>query len=113
MWKDALGRDIKVGDYVCYSAMLSQSCKMKFGKVTELKSRPNRWTHVDERPELPTLRVKTALDSHYWEKGTYKFHEGAWHLQADGKPITIDKLENVVVLRREDMPQAALELLDG
>ena len=107
-WKDALGRDITVGDFVCYSAMLSQSCKMKFGKVTKLATRKG-WYGSGE--EVPTLRVKTALDSHFWEKGTHKFNDGAWHLQNDGKPITIDKLENVVVIQPEMLPQAALDIL--
>lgn len=107
MHRDSTGREIRVGDYICYSAMRSQSCKLKFGKVL---ATPVRKPFYSDK-EVPTLRVSTAMESHHWKNG--KFIENEWHLQKDGKSVTLDKLENVLVIPASILPAPLLTLLEG
>jgi hypothetical protein len=83
-YKDIVGKEIQVEDFIIYAALWDRSATLKFGIVTQLSQRENG---------DPTIKVITV-------DRTYK---GVWGLQNNGRPITLGFLDRLMVLNEIDV----------
>ncbi len=98
---DVTKRQIKPGDFVVYTSTQGRSAVLKFGRVTQLAERDGAYVGKEERTKFPTLRLVTV--SRHWSQG--------WRLQKNGGEVTVDRLEQVMVITHEQVPVEARPLL--
>lgn len=98
---DALGRDIKLGDYIVYAAY-RQTVSLKFGRVMGFNAN-NKYR--------PGIMVKTVSDEWYFnEKRDWT---DGWHVQNLGRPVFIDQPAHVMIVNLDQLTDGVKELLDG
>ena len=96
-WVDRTGREIHPTDLIAYAASQGDSPTLKFGRVQKLKESKPRWKGDEEtHPKLGILSIEFGYD---WNSGS---REVCWHLQNNGKEVTITPDKVIVV------PTAAL-----
>lgn len=93
--KDIFGKDIQVGDYICYSAMDGQSPAMRVAKVVELKGRAG-WN----KEVTPTILVIAA--ENYFSDGPRPM----------SKKITLGFLNRLVVVPKSSISQEWLDAIE-
>lgn len=106
-YKDLAGNDIRVGDYVVYSALWDRSAVLKFGKVERLAEREANWYR--KKPEA-TIRVRTVDRHTEWRDG--KPLKEYWMLQKQGQETTLGFLNRMLVIGSEHVPPDALRVLN-
>jgi len=100
LYKDKLGQDIKVGDYIAYGAALGRCSTIHLGRVLELtQSKVTEWHH--DKP-TPKLKVR-ACTNHSWDETR--------GMQLLSKPVSLGFFERLVVLHPDTVPQNIKELL--
>lgn len=107
-YKDLAGQEIKVGDFVVYTALWSRSAVMKYGKVVELGIRKDKYD--ENKPGEPTLKIISA-DRGFIFNPLTKDHDNAWIIQAQGKKITLGFLDRTLVISPAQMPKEVYQLL--
>jgi hypothetical protein len=68
-YRDIVGRDLSVGDAVCYATSEADMSRMRVGRIDELKRRKPRYEGAEEGP--PTLII-TALGDRSFDNGFYR-----------------------------------------
>ncbi len=101
MHKDIAGEEIKVGDFIVYTALAGRSAVMRFGRVVDLKERDA--SLYGPKDKIPTLRVITAEAS--WSQ------KGRWNLQKKGGVVTLGFLDRLLVVNGDVLPRGAWEVL--
>lgn len=118
---DARGKEIKIGDFFCYTAAAGRSAVMKFGKVTGIKE------HTEEQPckvqaitvdlwpadGLHEERIKNRQEIEWVKKeiAEGRYLADRFELQNNGKPITIGMTGRIMVLPPSLLPDKAYEIL--
>lgn len=99
--RDIAGNQIKLDDFVLYATTQGHSSTLKFGRVSRLADRPSAYVVNSPGKMFPTLRLITV--SRHWN--------GTWHLQKNGREVTVDRLEQVMIVPRASVPPDVLALL--
>lgn len=104
---DIAGDPIEVGDYIVYAALWSRSATLKYGRVVKLVEKKDEYSNkVSHKAQV------VSVDRSWDDK---------WELQGGGwskKPIekyqvqTLGFLDRMLVVRKEQVPDEARELLD-
>lgn len=70
MIKDFLGKEINVGDYICYPTTQSSSITMNIGQVIEIVNREVYYNHFVEVPKVRWVRDNSRNQewSQKWRK---------------------------------------------
>lgn len=94
---DVTGKELKLGDLICFAATYGQSSVLKFGVITSLRYQDSRWRqNVDPPPAISVISAE-------------KNYKG-YVIQANGKPHSVD-LHKVIVLTEDNIPTDAVTLL--
>jgi hypothetical protein len=100
---DKSGREIKLGDLIVYSAALGRSAILQYGKILNIKFKPDRVHNPSTRDwedaESPRYRVQ----------GVYTTWDGVAALNQQGTLLFSDR---ILVIQRDQIPNAELNLLD-
>lgn len=108
-YKDMLGNDIKVGDYIVYAALNYRTAEMRGAKVVELKVIEQRRWNEQARTYDPFLEGKLSV---------YAAELGFIDNSGRGpRPMTrkasVSHLKNVLVVPRTNFTQDWLDAIDG
>lgn len=96
------GQPIKPGALIIYPAQEGHRCVLKFAIVTRLE-RNEKWS-----VKRPTLRVISTTENGY-VRGRGFVEE--WTLYRDGKEITLQYPDRVMMVDKDEVPVRARELL--
>ena len=96
---DIRGTYIVPGDFIVYAALMGRSPVLKYGIVTRLAERDQKWSVAN--PVIPVLKVITA-DYGY---------RGEWGLQKKGAEITLGFVNRIFVVRGIDVPGEVEDML--
>jgi hypothetical protein len=104
-YKDLVGQEIKVGDYVAYAAAWDRSAVLHIGRVrqlTETKEKVYDY-HRESSKHHPKVRVRSAEPRRWGEE--------KWRAQM--KDVSLGFFDRLIVLDPRTLPQELLDLLDG
>jgi hypothetical protein len=95
-YKDMMGKEIVVGDYIVYAGLWSRSAMLKIGKVVALKQRKESYPEKT----IPTLQVKGV--------------ELGWNnnLRPNSKISTLAFLDRLMVIPKEFVNQEFLNAIE-
>ena len=100
--KDKLGTVINPGDYIVYGHLLNCSAALKIGKVLDIKERQASWQSEPDGVSIIVWGVEDGFSSpNYSRDPKLQLKKGALQFP-----------ERVIVLKREDVPEVYLNLLD-
>lgn len=93
---DLADNEVKIGNFVAYAASLGRCPILKYGIVTRLEVRDNRYDYMGPK-QVPTLRVLTVeKDDHFTQGG--KFVDRRWMLQKKGGEMALGFLDRLIVV---------------
>jgi len=107
-YKDLANKEIKVGDFIIYSALCCRSSVLKYGRVVELGIRKD--TYDEKNLGWPTLKVISADRMNYWNREKEE-DESKWEIQANGRIITLGFVNRCLVIPIECVPVEVQNLL--
>lgn len=100
---DKAGREIKPGDLIVYSAALGRSAVLQYGKVLNIKFKPDRVLNTT------SLEWEDAEAPRYRVQGVYTWG-GVATLNRQGTLLFSDR---ILVLHRDQVPKLELDALDA
>jgi hypothetical protein len=98
-WLDAVGNEIKAGDYFAHATQRGDRCTINFGRVVKLACKPAR------RGAGMTFKIQALTARRGWG-GTAE----AWEISCTDRVVTIERLDCLLVTQR--LPPGVRKLLD-
>lgn len=105
-YKDLFNREIKVGDYIVYSAVDGRSGVLRAGKVVELTQSKEIDYSTEEK--IPKIRAKSAYYGFIDWKGDTRID--GWSKQKD---VSLGFFERIIIAQKDTLPKELLEILDN
>ena len=118
---DMARKPILVGSLLVYATSQNSSGRMKVGIVTHLKERERQvWrqrgesygSDVEMQPKVNVITTEFGIDWHddtIPDRGVDR--KPNWHLQAKGRPIMLDRLDEILVVEPGTLSQDATSIL--
>lgn len=96
-YRDALGRDIRVGDIITYATQVGHRAALKFGRVVALTVGKEEYG-----PKPSKIKVQSVVRNPWgWWKRP-EAERGQLGGQNNGRPVTLERLDAVCIICRAD-----------